>query len=51
MFIGKSDEFTRRAFLQRSGHLAVAGTAASYALGLAGLGEAAAFSSSGCTFP
>ncbi len=44
MFIGKSNEFTRRAFMRRSSQLAVAGAASSYALGLAGLGEAAAFS-------
>lgn len=44
MFIGKANELSRRAFLRRSGQLAVAGTATSYALGLAGLGELAAFS-------
>lgn len=44
MFIGKSNELTRRAFLHRSGQLAVAGSASAYAMGLAGLGEAAAFS-------
>ncbi len=47
MFIGKNTEISRRAFLQRTGQLAVAGSAASYALGLAGIGEAAAFSSAG----
>lgn len=44
MHIGKANEISRRAFLQRSGQVAVMGGAASYALGLAGLGEAAAFS-------
>lgn len=44
MFIGKADEISRRAFLQRSGQVAMMGAASSYALGLAGLGEAAAFS-------
>ncbi|HMN21158.1 MAG TPA: DUF1501 domain-containing protein [Ottowia sp.] len=34
---------TRRAFLQRLGHLGVAGTAAPWALNLAAMGEAAAF--------
>jgi uncharacterized protein (DUF1501 family) len=47
MFIGKSNEISRRAFLQRSGQLAAMGAASSYALGLAGIGEAAAFSSAG----
>ncbi len=47
MFIGKSNEISRRAFMRRSSQLAVAGAASSYALGLAGLGEAAAFSSAG----
>jgi uncharacterized protein (DUF1501 family) len=44
MHIGKIDDLSRRAFLRRSGQLAIAGTASSYALGLAGVGEAAAFS-------
>ena len=44
MHIGKANEISRRAFLRRSGQVAVMGGAASYALGLAGLGEAAAFS-------
>lgn len=44
MFIGKANEMSRRAFMQRSGQLAVMGSATSYALGLAGMGEAAAFS-------
>ncbi len=47
MFIGKNLEITRRAFLQRSSQLAAVGAASSYALGLAGMGEAAAFSSAG----
>ena len=47
MFIGKSTEISRRAFMRRSSQLAVMGAASSYALGLAGIGEAAAFSSSG----
>jgi uncharacterized protein (DUF1501 family) len=42
MNILKSCQLTRRHMLHRSGQLAVAGTAASYAMGLAGLGEAAA---------
>lgn len=44
MFIGKSNELSRRAFMRRTGQLAIAGSASSYALGLAGIGEAAAFS-------
>ncbi|NCP18460.1 MAG: DUF1501 domain-containing protein [Erythrobacter sp.] len=44
MFIGKAPELSRRAFLRRTGQLAAAGTATSYAMGLAGLGELAAFS-------
>ena len=47
MFIGMSTEMERRAFLQRTGQLAMMGAASSYALGLAGIGEAAAFSNSG----
>ena len=47
MFIGKGNEIARRAFLQRSGQLAMMGAASSYALGLAGIGEAAAFSNAG----
>ena len=45
MFIGKSHEISRRAFLQRSAQLSAMGAASSYALGLTGIGEAAAFSS------
>ncbi len=47
MFIGMSTEMERRAFLQRTGQLAMMGAASSYALGLAGIGEAAAFSNAG----
>ena len=43
MFIGKTTEISRRAFMQRSAQLGAMGAASSYALGLAGLGEAAAF--------
>jgi uncharacterized protein (DUF1501 family) len=44
MNIGNLNEVSRRAFLRRSSQLAVAGAASSWALGLAGIGEAAAFS-------
>ena len=37
------EKHTRRAFLRRSGHLAMAGTALPFALNLAAMGEAAAF--------
>ena len=47
MFIGKNAELSRRAFLRRSSQLAAMGAASSYAMGLAGIGEAAAFSSAG----
>ncbi|MEL7198540.1 MAG: DUF1501 domain-containing protein [Pseudomonadota bacterium] len=47
MFIGKQTELSRRAFMRRSSQLAAMGAASSYAMGLAGLGEAAAFSSAG----
>lgn len=43
MYISKMDDLSRRAFLRRSKQVAVAGTAGSWALGLAGIGEAAAF--------
>ena len=43
MFVSKSDELTRRAFLRRSGQLAAVGSASAYAMGLAGLADAAAF--------
>jgi len=42
--ISKMEDISRRAFLRRSKQLAVAGTAGSWAMGLAGMGEAAAFS-------
>lgn len=44
MNISQMEELSRRAFLRRSKQLAVAGTAGSFAMGLAGIGEAAAFS-------
>ena len=44
MHISQANELSRRAFLRRSKQLAVAGSASSFALGLAGVGEAAAFS-------
>ncbi len=47
MFIGKGTELSRRAFIQRSSQLAVMGAASSYALGLSGIGEAAAFEGGG----
>ncbi|MEE4539552.1 MAG: Tat pathway signal protein, partial [Erythrobacter sp.] len=47
MHIGRNLDLSRRAFLQRSSQLAAMGAASSYALGLAGIGEAAAFSSDG----
>ncbi len=47
MFIGKSIEIERRAFLRRTGQLAMMGAASSYALDLVGLAEAAAFSNAG----
>ncbi len=47
MFIGKGKEIARREFLQRSGQLAMMGAASSYALGLAGIAEAGAFSNAG----
>lgn len=43
MHIGKADQISRRAFLRRGSQVGIMGGAASYALGLAGLGEAAAF--------
>jgi len=46
MFIGKSNDISRRAFMRRTGQLSVAGAASSYAMGLAGIGEAAAFNAS-----
>lgn len=47
MFIGKQNELSRRAFMRRSSQVAAMGAASSYALGLAGIGEAAAFSNAG----
>lgn len=43
MHIGKMDDLSRRAFLRRSKQVAIAGTASTWAMGLAGIGEAAAF--------
>ncbi|MEO1220233.1 MAG: DUF1501 domain-containing protein [Pseudomonadota bacterium] len=45
--IGKTNEITRRTFMHRSSQLAVMGAASGYAMGLAGLSDAAAFDSSG----
>lgn len=45
--IGKTHEITRRTFMHRSSQLAVMGAASGYAMGLAGLSDAAAFDSSG----
>ena len=45
--IGKAHEISRRAFMRRSSQLAVMGAASGYALGLAGLSDAAAFNSAG----
>ena len=47
MFIGKGTELSRRAFMRRSSQLAAMGAASSYAMGLAGIGEAAAFNTGG----
>ncbi|MEO0690819.1 MAG: DUF1501 domain-containing protein [Pseudomonadota bacterium] len=44
MFISREAELSRRAFMKRSSQLAAMGAASSYAMGLAGIGEAAAFS-------
>ncbi|MEO1729684.1 MAG: DUF1501 domain-containing protein [Pseudomonadota bacterium] len=44
MFISRQAELSRRAFMKRSSQLAAMGAASSYAMGLAGIGEAAAFS-------
>ena len=43
MVINKGHELTRREFASRSAQLAILGSASTYALGLAGIGEAAAF--------
>ena len=45
--IGKANEISRRTFMHRSSQLAVMGAASGYAMGLAGLSDAAAFDSSG----
>jgi len=45
--IGKANEISRRAFMHRSGQLAVMGAASGYAMGLAGLSDAAAFETGG----
>ena len=42
-----TSHIARRAFLQRLGHLGIAGTAAPWAINLAAMGEAAAFTGSG----
>ena len=44
MFISRQAELSRRTFLRRSSQLAAMGAASSYAMGLAGISEAAAFS-------
>jgi uncharacterized protein (DUF1501 family) len=44
MHIGQSNDISRRAFLRRSQQLAIAGTASTFAMNLASIGEAAAFS-------
>ncbi|MBV7258997.1 DUF1501 domain-containing protein [Erythrobacter crassostreae] len=43
MYIGKSDDLSRRAFIKRSTQLASAGATSSFGLGLAGVAESAAF--------
>ena len=43
MFINHTEKLIRRAFLQRMSHLGLAGVAAPWALNLASIGEAAAF--------
>lgn len=45
--IGKANEISRRTFMHRSSQLAVMGAASGYAMGLAGLADAAAFDSTG----
>lgn len=44
MYIGKSQELTRRAFIRRAGQLSAAGAASTYAFGLAGLSDLSALS-------
>ncbi len=46
-YIGKGQELSRRAFMKRSSQLAVMGGASAYAMGLAGISEAAAFDTTG----
>ena len=46
MYIANSNKLARRAFLKRAGHLGLAGVAAPWAMNLAAMGEAAAFSAS-----
>ena len=46
MHLLQPDLHTRRAFLRRSGQLALSGTALPLALNLAAMGEAAAFNAS-----
>ena len=43
MWINKTEKIARRAFLRRAGHLGLAGVATPWALNLAAIGEAAAF--------
>lgn len=43
MYISKMEEISRRAFLRRTQQVAIAGSAAAWATGLAGIAEAAAF--------
>ncbi|MBA4254362.1 MAG: Tat pathway signal protein [Polaromonas sp.] len=47
MYLLNEQRHTRRAFLKRSAHLALAGTATPLAINLAALGEAAAFGATG----
>ncbi len=44
MYINNTEKIARRAFLRRAGHLGLAGIATPWALNLAAMGEAAAFS-------
>ncbi len=45
--IGKAQEISRRAFMRRTAQLSAMGAASGYAMGLAGLADAAAFESEG----
>ena len=47
--IGKGNELSRRTFMRRSSQLAVMGAASSYAMGLAGIADAAAFETGGAS--